>query len=110
MYFWVGYIIILNITYVLRVGLRQTYISLYSLYYEYAVLSHSVKDLLPLESIIKEVIDNLGIDSEKLKFVSSSTIYEDNNGAIVVAKIPRMVLTSNCIDSKYHCFGNHVGK
>ena len=35
-----------------------------------------------------------GIDSETLKFVSSSTIYEDNNVSIVVAKSPRMTPTS----------------
>ena len=44
-------------------------------------MSHSVRALIPLKSLIKEVIDNLGIGSENLKFLSSSTIYEDNNGA-----------------------------
>ena len=63
----------------------QTYISIYILHYEYVALSHSVRSLLPMKSLIKEVIDNLGIESEKLKFVSISIIYEDNNGAIVVA-------------------------
>ena len=61
------------------------------------VLSHYVRELIPLKSLIKEVIYNLGIDSDKLKFVSSSTIYEDNNGAIVVANIPRMTPTSKHI-------------
>ena len=64
----------------------QTDISLSTLLSEYVALSHSVRALLTLKSLIKEVIDNLGIDSENLKFVSISTIYEDNNGAIVVAK------------------------
>ena len=52
----------------------------------------------------------MGIDSENLKFVSSSTIYEDNNGAIVVAKIPRMTPTSKDISVKYHWFRQNVGK
>ena len=68
----------------------QTAIAICTLHYEYVALSHSVRALLPLKSLIKEVIDNLGIDSENLKFVSSSTIYEDNNGAIFVATSPRM--------------------
>ena len=68
----------------------QTYIVLYTLHSEYVVLSHSVRELIPLKSFIKEVIDNLGIDSDNLKFVSSSTIYEENNGALVVATSPRM--------------------
>ena len=73
-------------------------------------LSHSVRALLPLKSLIKEVIDNLGIDNENLKFVSISTIYEDNNGAIVVATSPSMNTTSKHIAVKYHWFRHHVGK
>ena len=88
----------------------QTNISLSTLHSEYVVLSHSVRALPPLKSIIKEVIDNLVIDSEKLKFVSRSTIYEDNNRATVVATIPRMTPTSNHISVKYHWFRQQVGK
>ena len=73
-------------------------------------LSHSVRALITFEILIKEVINNLGIDSEKLKFVSSCTIYEDNNGAIVVATSPRMTPTSKHLAFKYHWFRQHVGK
>ena len=65
----------------------QTDISLSTLHYEYVALSHYDRALLILESIIKEVIDNLGVDSENLKFLSNCTVYEDNNGAIVVEKV-----------------------
>ena len=81
-----------------------------TLHSEYVVLSHSVRALLPLKSLIKEVIDKLGIDIEKLKFVSISTIYEDNNGAIVVATSPRMTPSSKHIAVRYHWFRQHVGK
>ena len=63
-----------------------------------------------MKSLIKEVIDNLGIDSENLKFVSSSTIYEDNNGSIFLATNPRMTPTLKHIAVKYHWFRQHVGK
>ena len=66
----------------------QTEIYLSTLNSEYVALSHSVRSLLPLKSLIKEIIDNLVIDSEKLKFVSSSNVYKENNGAIVVATSP----------------------
>ena len=46
----------------------------------------------------------------KLKFVSSSTVYEENNGSIVVKTSPRMNPTSNQIAFKYHWFSQHVGK
>ena len=53
----------------------QTEIDLSTLHSGYAELSHSIIELLSLNSIIKEVIENLVIDSEKLKFVPSSTVY-----------------------------------
>ena len=65
-------------------------------------LSHSVRELLPLKSLIKEVIDNLGIDSENLKFVSSSTVSEVNNGAKVVATNTRTTPSSKHIAVKYN--------
>ena len=62
----------------LWVSKLQTEIAISTLHSDYLALSHSVKALLPLKILIKEVIYNLGIDSGNLKFVSSSTIYEDN--------------------------------
>ena len=73
-------------------------------------LSHSVRVLLPLKSLIKEVIENLGIDSENLKFVSSSTVYEDNNGAKVVVTTTMINPASKHIDVKYNWLRHHVGR
>ena len=42
--------------------------------------------------------------------MSSSTIYEDNNGAIVVATSPIMTPTLNHISVKYNWFRQHVRK
>ena len=64
----------------------QIDIAIYTLNSDYEALSYSVRSLLPLKILIKKVIENLGIDSDKLKFVSISTFYEDNNGATVVGK------------------------
>ena len=50
--------------------------------------SHSVRDLLKLNYIVKRVIKNMVIDIEKLEFMSISTFYEDSNGVIVVENIP----------------------
>ena len=47
----------------------QTEISLSTIHSEYVVFSHSIRALLHLKSIIKEVIENLVIDSDNLKFV-----------------------------------------
>ena len=77
---------------------------------EYVALSHSVRTLLPLKILIKKVIENLGIDSEKLKFVSNSTVYEENIGAKAVATIQRLNPTSKHISVMYHWFRHQVGK
>ena len=87
----------------------QTWISLSTLQSEYVALYHSVRRILLLKNLIKEVIENLVTNSENLKFVSSSIIYEENNEAVVVATSPRMNPTSNHISVKYHWFRQHVG-
>ena len=84
-------------------------IGLSTLHSRYMALSRSVRVLLQLKILIKEVIDNLGIDSGKLKFVSSSTVYVDTNGAISVSTSPRMTTASKSIVVKYHWFRQHVG-
>ena len=63
-----------------------------------------------MKIITKEVVDNFGMNSDNLEFVSSYNCYEDNNGSINMAKVPRMVPTSKHISVKYHCFMKHVGK
>ena len=73
-------------------------------------LSNSIRALPPLKSLIKEVVDNLGIDNENFKFVSSSTIYEDNIGAMVVATSPLVTPTSTHIAIKTRWFRQHVEK
>ena len=94
----------------LRVSKLKRELSLSTLHSEYVALSNSVRSLLPLKSLIKEVIDKLVIDSKNLKFVSISTVYEDNNGATLLATSPRMTPTSEHISVKYHWFRQHVGK
>ena len=85
-------------------------IALSDLHSGYVSLSHSIRPLLPLKILIKEVTENFRIDSEKLKFESSSTVHKDNNGSIVVANIPSTTPTSKHIAVKYHWFRKHIGK
>ena len=66
---------------------------IYNLNSEYVAFSHYVRDLLPLKIIIKKLIDNLVMDSDKLKFLSVSTVYEDNSLTIDVATSARKTPT-----------------
>ena len=104
-----GFVVTFATCPLLWVSKLQTEIALSNLHSEYVALFHSVRALIALKSLIKEVIDNLGIDCEHLKFVSRSTIDEDNNGAKVVATSPRMNPTSKQIAVKYHWFRRGFG-
>ena len=64
---------------ILWVSKIQTDISLSNLYSEYVALYNYVRDLIILNSLINEVIEKLCMDSNKLKLVSRSTVYEDNS-------------------------------
>ena len=68
----------------------QTEISIYTLNCYYVVLSHSIIYLFPMKILIKELVENLVMDSKNIKFVSISTIYEEDNIATAVETIPRM--------------------
>ena len=105
-----GFVVTFSNCPLLWVSKQQTEIALSTQHSEYVALSHSVRALLLLKSLIKEVINNLIIDSEKLKFVSSSTIYEGNTAAIFVATSLRITPTPKHISVKYHWFRQHVGK
>eukprot|EP00957_Ditylum_brightwellii_P105289 8026456-Ditylum_brightwellii.AAC.1 len=37
----------------------------------------------------------MGTDSKKLEFISNSTVYEDNSGAIEIATCPRLTSTKS---------------
>ena len=52
----------------------------------------------------------MGIGSERLKFASSSNVYEDNNIALVLATSTAMTNTSKHIAVKFHWFRKHIGK
>ena len=59
----------------LWVSKLQTEIYISTLSSEYVAIYNYVRYLLFLNSLIKEVIDSFVIDSDKLNFVSSSTVY-----------------------------------
>ena len=70
-----GFVVTFSNCPIFWVSKLQKKIALSTLHSEYLALSNSIRTLLPLKSLTKEVIDNFGIDSENLKFLSSSTIY-----------------------------------
>ena len=101
----IGFVVTFSNCPLLWISKLQTHIYISVIHSKYLVLNHSVREWLPLKIIIKEGIDKFRIDIENMDFVSSSTVYEVNNGAIVFATSPRKTPTSNHVDFKYPWFG-----
>eukprot|EP00957_Ditylum_brightwellii_P200482 15283710-Ditylum_brightwellii.AAC.1 len=57
---------------------------------EYIVLSHSMQELLPAKWLIEELAQSLELEQDDVSTIS--TIWENNNGVLVLATnpMPRM--------------------
>ena len=88
----------------------QTDIYISTLNSEYGGVSKYVRYLLPPKILFREVVDKFGTNSENLGFISSSIVYEESNGFIVMAKSPRIGPNSKEIRFEHHSFRQHIGK
>ena len=62
----------------------QTEIALSTTEAEYIALTQSMRDLIPLRGILAEISDILKVKVDKP--VTHSSVFEDNNGALELAK------------------------
>jgi hypothetical protein len=82
----------------------QTETALSTMMAEYIALSNSMRDLIPVKSIINEVTDAFGIDRDKTAFVT--TCWEDNAGCLILANLkePQTTARSKFYAIKLHWF------
>jgi hypothetical protein len=74
---------------------------------EYVALSHSLRQVLHLRRIVKEIGTELGFQKE-LIVRTHSEIFEDNNGALELANSPHLTPRSRHYSTKLHHFKSHV--
>ena len=73
---------------------------------EYIALSQRMRDLIPIRSLLKELSNNLGL---KINVpITHSTVFEDNNGALELAREVKYFSRTKHITIKYHHFRDHV--
>jgi hypothetical protein len=104
-----GYVLMLANCPLVWVSKLQTEVAVSTMEAEYVALSQAMRDLIPLRELVKEVSVALG----KNAIVSGRTyskVFEDNNGALTLATVPRMTPRSKHIAVKYHFFRSHVRK
>ncbi len=86
----------------------QSLIAVSTMEAEYIALSHCMRELIPLRRLIKEIGEVFGIPEGDLAI--HSVMFEDNTGAISLAKVPRMTPRSKHIALRYHYFREEVQK
>jgi hypothetical protein len=74
---------------------------------EYIALSQSMRDLIPIRRIVKTLCDVL-FGPAKYKARMYSQVFEDNNGALQLARAPRITPRTKHYGVKYHFFREQV--
>ena len=102
-----GYIITLGGCPILWKSQLQTEISLSTLESEYSALSASMRTLLPLRYMLSEIVVALRLPPQ---FVSTirCRVFEDNNGALLLATKQRITNRTKYFLVKWHFFWSHV--
>lgn len=101
-----GYVIYYYGCPLIWVSKLQSEISLSTVEAEYIALSQSMRDVIPLIDQITEM-DGIFNDSSP-KPILHCKLFEDNNGALELAKSPRYRPRTKHIAIKYHHFREHV--
>ena len=73
---------------------------------EYVALRQSMRDIIPLMDRVKEM--ELIFNQDQERPIIHCTLFEDNNGALELAKAPRYRPRTKHIGIKYHHFREHV--
>ena len=87
----------------------QSDISLSTMESEYVAMSMAMKDLIPLQRIVKDVCVGLRLEDD-LTATINSNVWEDNAGALGLARLepPRMTPRSKHYSLKYHWFREYI--
>ena len=81
----------------------QTHLSQSTLEAEYCALSDSLKVLLPLQRLLKEILNALG-ENESKQTVINATVFEDNQSAYYLATNQRVTNRTRYLLSRWHWF------
>ena len=90
----------------LEVYKMQTEIALSTTEAEYIALSQSMREIIPILEMLHELRNVY--DLSKDKPLINCTLFEDNNGALQLAKEPKYRPRTKHIALKYHHFRSHV--
>jgi hypothetical protein len=87
----------------------QTEIASSTMEAEYIALSQSMRDLIPVRRLLQLICDMILPEQIKNARMYSS-VFEDNNGALQLARAPRITPRTKHYAIKYHFFRDNVAK
>jgi Reverse transcriptase (RNA-dependent DNA polymerase) len=104
-----GYVILMGGCPLVWASKLQSIIALSTTEAEYVALSQSMRQLLPMKQLVKEMSTHLDLHKE-FAIRTMSTVFEDNNGALLLAQgiAPKMTPRSKHIAIIYHWWRYHV--
>ena len=74
---------------------------------EYIALSTSLREVIPLMGILREACEN-GLQITDVPPKIHCTVFEDNSGALELARLPKMRPRTKHINQSFHHFREHV--
>ena len=101
-----GYLIKFANCPIVWVSKMQTEVALSTTEAEYISLSQSMRDLIPLRRIMLDVASVFGMECNSCN--SYTTTFEDNKGAIELAKGPKYRPRTKHLSIKWHHFREHI--
>jgi Reverse transcriptase (RNA-dependent DNA polymerase) len=104
-----GYVLFLADCPLMWVSKLQTEIASSTMEAEYIALSQSMRDLIPVRRLLQSVCD-LILPEQSQNARMYSSVFEDNNGALQLARAPRITPRTKHYAIKYHFFRDNVTK
>lgn len=101
-----GYVILFAGCPVMRVSKLQSVCSLSTTESEYIALSQSLRDVIPMMELLKELTKHMSV--ENIPPTIRCKLFEDNNGALDLANLRFMRPRTRHIATKYHFFRSYV--
>ena len=102
-----GYIVFMGNCPIIWKSQLQTEITLSTLEAEYSALSSSLRSVLPLRSLLAEVIAGIKMPAE-IPTTMSCRVFEDNNGALLLATQHKITNRTKYFRVKWYHFWQHV--
>jgi hypothetical protein len=103
-----GYVILLANCPLVWASKLQTEIATSTLEAEFIALSTGMRELIPARTIFHAFAKSIGLDVPEEASLRS-TVFEDNNGCLTLATVPKMTPRTKHIGVKYFWFRSKVG-